>query len=470
MKKFDVLTNGLKKEISKRKISFHSPGHKGKIDMMNEDFFEMDYTTDVDNGVVKNNAFSYLTMSQNQAANLYRSERVFYLAAGVQSGIYTMLTLCVKEGDKIIVDRNCDKSVIDAIILLGLIPVFITGTYIPKYDFYAGITVDDIKEAVEQHPDVKAVFITSPSWYGVVADIKSIALYAHEIGMYVLVDESMGGHFSFSQRLPASSSRLGADFTVQSLGKTLGSLCGTAVLHVNTNDFVSAKVYETLEMYQTSEPSYALYSIAEKSVYKAFSLGRRYKTLIDAIHRSAQYVNKCTKAYWIDADIKDTVFDVDFTKIVINFANTNLKGYDVARILNEKYSIEVEMCDDFNITCMVTAYNRISDVKRLAKAIVAIVDSSAAANKDAEFVTRNPVHNLKILPRDAFFAEGENVEIANSIGRISKNIVSKRSGGAPVLVPGEEITETHIKAICELNNTYVCGIREGGIIEVVKKS
>ena len=62
------------------------------------------------------------------------------------------------------------------------------------------------------------------------------------------------------------------------------------------------------------------------------------------------------------------------------------------------------------------------------------------------------------------------MEIANSIGRISKNIVSKRSGGAPVLVPGEEITETHIKAICELNNTYVCGIREGGIIEVVKKS
>lgn len=468
MKRNEVLNGGLRKEISKQKISFHSPGHKGKIDMMSEDFFEMDFASDIDNGVVPAKAESYLTMSQNRMANLYRTERVFYLANGATSGIYTMLTLCCRQGDKIIVDRNCHKSVINAIILLGLIPVFITGTYIPRYDFCAGITDDDVKTAIEHHPDAAAVFITSPSYYGIVSDIKSIAHLANENNMYFLVDESLGGHFSFSPRLPASASRLGADMVVQSLSKTLGSISGTGILHVNTNDFLSSKITETISMYQTSSPSYSIYAFAEKSICNAFGFSNKYKSMLSTISKCAQYVNSCSNAYWIDSNIKGTVFDVDLTKIVINFAYTSLTGYEVAKKLYDEYLIEVELCNLMNITCTVSPYNSLSHIKKLAKAIVAIVGKSVKT--DAEFPTRNPVHNLKIVPRDAFFADGVNVNIADSKGEISKNIVGRYPSGAPILVPGEEITDMHIKAITDCVGEFVEGIREDGTIETVKKS
>ncbi|MBE7052766.1 MAG: aminotransferase class I/II-fold pyridoxal phosphate-dependent enzyme [Ruminococcaceae bacterium] len=469
MKKYDALSKGLKREIAKRKISFHMPGHKGRIDMMNEDFFEMDYTFESSQKAYKNNAETYLTMSQNQAATIYRSQRVFYLAGGEDSGIYAMLTLCLKEGEKIIVDRNCKKAVIDAIILIGAIPVFITGVYMPRYDFLAPVDADDVEYAISQHSDAKAVLLTSPTPYGCVADIKSIASVVHKNEMYLLVDESEGGHFSFSQRLPASSTRLGADFTVQSLSKSLGSLLGTGVLHVNTNDFVSSKIIETIDMYQMSNPSFALYSISEKAVSKAFSSARKFKTLTDTINKCATFVNECTKAYWVDGDIKETVFDFDITKIVVNFAYTTLSGYDVARKLNDEYGIEVETCDDFNIVCTATIYNKTSEIKRLANAIVAIVEGSAKKVGETEFVTRNPIHNLKIIPRDAYFGEGELINIDESIGRISKNVISKNNHPA-ILVPGEEITELHVKVIMEAKDDFIFGLREGNLIEVVKKS
>lgn len=469
MKKYDALSQGIKKEISKRKISFHMPAHKGRIDMMNEDFFEMDYTLDGENKAYKNNTVTYLTMSQNQAANIYRSQRVFYLANGEDSGIFTMLTLCLKEGDKIIVDRNCQKAVIDAIILLGIIPVFISGTHIPRFDFCAPVDLDEVENAIKYHPDAKAVFLTSPSYYGMVADIKSISTLAHENNMYLLVDETKGGHFPFSQRFPASASRLGADFTVQSLSENLGALCGTGILHVNTNDFVSSKITEVLDMYQMSNPSCALYYMAETAVHKAVSSSRRFKSLIDTVNKCSKFVNECTKAYWLDADIKETVFDFDITKIVVNFAYTNLSGYEVANKLNENYAIEVDMCDEYNIVCTATIYNKLSDIKRLAKAIVAIVESSADNKSEREFLTRNPVYNLKIIPRDAYFSDGELVSVEESLGRISKNVVS-RNNAPMILVPGEEITESHIKVMMGLKGGVNLGIRENGLIEVVKKS
>ena len=469
MKKYDALSQGIKKEISKRKISFHMPAHKGRIDIMNEDFFEMDYTIDSENKTYKNNTFTYLTMSQNQAANIYRSQRVFYLANGEDSGIFTMLTLCLKEGDKIIVDRNCQKAVIDAIILLGIIPVFISGAHIPRFDFCAPVDTLEVKNAISYHPDAKAVFITSPSYYGMVADIKSISTLAHENNMYLLVDETKGGHFPFSQRFPASASRLGADFTVQSLSENLSSLCGTGILHVNTNDFVSSKITEVLDMYQMSNPSCALYYMAETAIYKAASSSRRFKSLIDMVNKCSKFVNECTKAYWLDGDTKETVFDFDITKIVVNFAYTNLSGYEVANKLKEIYAIEVDMCDEYNIVCTATIYNKLSDIKRLAKAIVAIVEGSADNKSDREFLTRNPDYNLKITPRDAYFSDGELVSIEESMGRISKNVVL-RNNAPMILVPGEEITESHIKVMMGLKGGLSYGIRENGLIEVVKKS
>ena len=127
------------------------------------------------------------------------------------------------------------------------------------------------------------------------------------------------------------------------------------------------------------------------------------------------------------------------------------------------------MCDEYNIVCTATIFNKLSDIKRLAKAIVAIVELSADNKSEREFLTRNPVYNLKIIPRDAYFSDGELVSVEESLGRISKNVIS-RNNAPMILVPGEEITESHIKVMMGLKGGVNLGIRENGLIEVVKKS
>lgn len=472
MKFTEYINDGLKKFAYSRKISFQTPAHKGRLDIMTEDFFAMDMgNLDVIKGLPNPNA--YVKMSQNQLARIYGSERSFYLLNGASTGILASLTLCLNEGDMIIVDRNCHKSVINAIILLGLLPIFVEPAYMHRFGFGGGFDYDALERTVSTFPNAKAILITSPNYYGMVCDVEKITSLAHTNNMFMIVDEAHGAHFNFCEKLPKSAVCCGADFVVHSASKTLGGLNGSAFLHVNCNNFLNKEILAAISMYQTSSTSYAAMAALEKAVFAADENRQRYDRMLLAVKEAAEYVNSNSNAYWVDEEIVSTadVFAYDKTRIVINFAFSGVSGYDAAQVLNSRFDIKVELCDDLNIVCIFTPYNKISDVKKLAKAVVAIAGKTVGIKELSDRPSKGVTHAMKLTPRQAFFASGEAVELKDALGRVSKNIVCKYPPGIPILIPGDVISSEHIKAVLEIldSGAEISGIREDFTIEVVKE-
>lgn len=181
-----------------------------------------------------------------------------YLVNGSTGGVLAAIRSVCKEGDKILVARNCHKSVFNAVELFGLNPVYVLPTYFEEYGFYGSVYPSSVKKAFEENPDIKLVVVTSPTYEGIISDIKSIAEICREHGAILFVDEAHGAHLGLCKKFHESARTLGADIVVNSLHKTLPSLTQTALLSVCTDRVDTAIVDKNLAVFQTSSPSYVL--------------------------------------------------------------------------------------------------------------------------------------------------------------------------------------------------------------------
>lgn len=464
------INEGISKYISRGRISFSMPGHKGRGVIDGKNIFKLDVTEldDTDNLLSPQN---YIKESKEKLSKIYGTVSSHYLLGGATSGIYCMISLAVGEGDKIIVDRFCHKSVINAIILRGAVPVYITPEYNYQFGFTGGILPAEVESVIESNPDAKAVIITSPTYYGTVSDIESIARIVHKAGMLFIVDEAHGAHFHISDKLPDNAIKCGADMCVQSIHKTMGALSGGALLHINTDKFDLWQIEEVLSMYHTSSPSYAALCVLEAAVMGYERLSEKYSALISMIDKCRALVNAEAKAYWIGEELTGgcAVNAMDKTRIVINFSKLSITGYGIADILRKKYKIEVEMADAHNIVCIATAYNDVSDVKKLAKAILTITKKMSVKPNKADDMRLIP-SRIVITPRKAYLSSYETVDMENAAGKVARTIVCKYPPGVPILVPGEEILTDHIRLITDTLNMggTITGIEDGYRINVLK--
>lgn len=467
MKQFFISDN-LKKQRKISTIAFQRPGYRGFKGMIPEEFFEMDVPSSS-----QFDPMTYIRMSQSKIAGIYRSPRSFYLTNGATSGIYAMISLCTKPNDTIIVDRYCHRSVLDAIILMGLVPVFLDPVYMHRFGFSGGHSKETLKKVIEENPNAKAVLITSPTYYGIVSDIKELVATAHENGMYFLVDEACGAHFQFSSHLPAPSIQLGADFSVQSVYKTIGSVSGSAILHVNTNDFLSEDIEDKISLFTTSDFSVQSVAVTEMAIYNASAKSQKYKTLIKELRKARNCINTNTNAYWLDNEMINTceIFDMDTTRAVINFSFESFSGYEARDMLFKNSSIEVEFADELNIICVFTPYTKVREIRKFVKELLKITSRKATKEDVSQNITHNVDHDFSMTPQLAFFSDYESVTMESAIGRISKNIIFKAPQGVAVIVPGEVITPVHIKMINDVlsDGGRIEGLKEGKKIDVVKE-
>lgn len=463
------INEGIGSYLRKKRISFAMPGHKGRNVTSVKDLFPLDVTEldDTDNLL---SPTSYIKRSQLELARMYGTRASYYLLGGSTCGIYTMISLAVSEGDKIIVDRFCHKSVISAIILCGAIPVYVIPGYNYRFGFVGGMGKAEIDLAIMQNPDAKAIIITSPTYYGTVSDVSSIADSAHRAGMLLLVDEAHGAHFDISPLLPRSAVQCGADMTVQSIHKTLGALSGGALLHINA-DIDSDKVFNTLSMYQTSSPSYGCLCVLESAVFDSKNMKDAYAKIIAEIDRQRARLNRQGKVYWIGSEMVGScnVADIDKTRIVINFSSLPATGYSIAKQLAGKYDIEVEMADEYNIVCIVTPYNKVSDIRNLARAISYITEEMRPAHPRTA-TDDYPLPRMAMTPRRAHHSPKERVDMIDAVGRVCAVPVCKYPPGIPLILPGEKIRAEHIKAITDAvdRGAAVTGIDSMGKMTVVK--
>ena len=256
-----------------------------------------------------------------------------------------------------------------------------------------------MQNVINKHPEAKAVFITSPSYYGLCADIKEIAKLVHSKNMLLLVDEAHGAHFAYSDKFPKSSIKNGADICVQSSHKTLPAPTGTAFLHIGSDGIDVSRLKQCIVTLETTSPSFILMCYADLGHAIMKQNGKAVMNrLVEEVDKLKQKVTSNTRLKFINETmIGGSVAGVDPLRLVINFSNYNLTGFKAEKVLSKKYKIIPEMADLYNVVCIVTYGNKIGDIRKLKSVLIDMVGAeSISARADMESA-HTSLNYLKII-------------------------------------------------------------------------
>ena len=435
----------------------HMPGHKrsGRKFPYLKGFSDIDIT-EIEGFDNLHSATGILKRSMENAAQLAGADSAFYLVNGATCGILAVICARLKENDKVIVARNCHKSVFNGIALAGAKPIFVYPERSKKYGIDGSVKPEEIIKAIEENPDAKLIIITSPTYEGVVSDIKTVCDAAHKKGIPVLADAAHGAHFGFGN-FPQSAVRLGTDASVESLHKTLPSLTQTAICYISGNLIDKNAVAEKLAVFETSSPSYILLASTDGCIN---ALRSREKEIFgsweDALDEFYGRI-KGLKNIKILNNSENEFFMLDKSKIVL--FPQKMSGAALAQKLREN-GIEPEMTAPDYVICMTGAGDTKKSLKMLAKALIKI-DKCETAEETAVSDIQN---GAEIAEKDGGFCE-----ITSAVGRISAGYVWAYPPEVPILVSGERISEDAVKKISQYKEsglTLYGDIKDGKILVV----
>lgn len=449
---------------------FHMPGHKRQWGKM-ENPYSFDIT-EISGFDDLHHAEGILKMAMEEAASVYGAKKSYFLINGSTCGILSAVCGCTKRGDRILVARNCHKSVYHAVFLNGLRPVYLYPQILPETNLFCGLDAKSIEEVLKTEPDIRAVVLTSPTYEGVVSNIREIAAVVHAHGIPLIVDEAHGAHFPFGERFPESAVSQGADVVIQSLHKTLPSLTQTAILHIGGSIVNPEDVEEYLRIYQTSSPSYVLMAGIDTCIsYMAGEGRRRLDEFYERIGKLRENLRDLKRLHLLSEDeVKAAGFELDRSKLVIFGGSTGLSGGELAEILRTEYHLEAEMSTDQFVLLMTTLADSEEGLLRLREALFEI-DKRAAVRPVKQYVLPCVKPKQALTPAEAKARFGEDIRLEESVGRISRTYLYLYPPGIPLLVPGEMIS-TEILSVVQLyskNNLELHGLTgEGQYIGVVK--
>jgi len=453
------LFTGLIEHAKKDPIQFHIPGHKkgAGIDPEFRQFIG-DNALSIDlinigplddlhapKGMIKR--------AQDLAAEAFGADHTFFSVQGTSGAIMTMVMTVCGPGDKIIVPRNVHKSVMSAIVFSGATPIFIHPEIDKNLGISHGITTDAVEKALEQHPDAKGVLVINPTYFGISADLKKIVEIAHSYSVPVLVDEAHGVHIHFHEDLPLSAMQAGADMAATSVHKLGGSMTQSSVLNVREGLVSPQRVQSILSMMTTTSTSYLLLASLDVARKRLATEGHELiQKTIELANYTRDKINEIPNISCIGKEILGTkaTFDYDPTKLIIPVYELGITGYDVEKWLREKYLIEVELSDLYNILCIITPGDTKNDVDTLIKALNELSSEFNAMKEHDDVKERILLPDIPVLaltPRDAFYSETEIVSFEESAGRIIAEFIMVYPPGIPIFIPGEIITEENLTYI-----------------------
>ena len=441
------IQQALEQQRLNRLAHFDVPGHKGGRgnkalkSFLGDDCVKLDMNSmkPLDNLC---HPVSVIKEAQRLAAEAFGAAESFFIVNGTTAAVQAMIMSACKTGDKIIMPRNVHRSAINALVVCGAVPVYINPGINRRLGIPLGMSMADVRRAIEENPDAKAILVNNPTYYGICSDLREIVRLAHEKGMLVLVDEAHGTHFYFHEELPVSAMEAGADMTAVSMHKTGGSLTQSSMLLVN--DQVNADyIRQVINLTQTTSSSYLLLSsldIARKN------LSINGKSMFDRTIAMAEYARKEINvlggyyAFGKELIDGDRVFDFDTTKLSIYTRDIGLAGIEVYDLLRDDYGIQIEFGDIGNILAIISNGDRNLEVERLISALSEIKrlhETTKTGLFDHEYI--NPV--LVVKPQDAFYGAKRSMPMNDSAGKICGEFVMCYPPGIPILAPGESITE-----------------------------
>lgn len=441
------IIQAINKLIQHEPILFTTPGHSGGKGVLEEykeivgkkifkaDFSEIEGLDNLQNpsGIIKNSLF--------RASEFYGSKNTFYLVNGSTSGIISLMLATVSRDEKVLVSRNAHKSVIDALVLSGAYPVWVTPEWETDWNIPSCVNPEKIKQKLEKHPDIKAVWITSPTYEGIVSDIKAISKICKEKNILLIVDEAHGALWNFSEKLPASSIHLGADACVQSLHKTGSCLNQGAVLHLSKNSGINLeKLTQSLNLINTTSPSYLILSSIEASIeYLNSKEGRKnLNELLNNIEKIKAFIKMNIDVSFLESCEN---YQHDPTKIFLGL--NGISGYDLSDILFKKFNIEFELDNNKGIL----ALTGIGITKKtLEKLAFSLIKADKILQKCQTEENQTPLIEPAVVysPAAAFYKKSKKMEVSKSVGLVSNETIVNYPPGIPLIIAGEVIKPEHL--------------------------
>jgi lysine decarboxylase len=439
-----------------RKVSFHTPGHKsGKgiatrfRKFVGPRVFSIDLTT-LDEVDSLQNPTGVIKEAQELAAKAAGADRSYFLVNGTTVGNHAMVASSTGPGDKVLIARNCHRSVLTGLIMSGAQPIFFQPAFDRDLKLTVNVPFETAKAAIDANSGARALLITSPNYYGLCADIERIIPYAREKGLLVFVDEAHGPHLKFNPKLPKCSLDAGADMCVQSTHKIVGGMTQASMLHARAGRINIDDVTNTLKLLQTTSPSYILMASLDLARMQMATEGKKLLNRTIKLAEDARTeINKIPgiTCFGKDRAKQAGMADMDVTKLTITVSDLGLSGYTVSHMLNTRFDIQVEMADPFHVLVIISIGDRQDDLNRLVEALKVI---STEHGLQGALLPLDQVHppvlnnRFAMTPRKAFYSDSELLDVRDSAGRVSTEIVTVYPPGIPLLVPGEEISQDAI--------------------------
>ncbi|WP_123052626.1 aminotransferase class V-fold PLP-dependent enzyme [Clostridium sp. JN-1] len=463
------LLDGILKYVDENNTLFCMPGHKGGRGFLTTsigekfirnlskiDITEVDGVDNLHkpNGIIKD--------SLEALSNFYGSKKSYFLVNGSTSGNFIMIFSSFNEGDKILVERNCHRSIFNAIIMRKLRPIYIKSVIDVRLNAPAFIDLEHLSKEIDENKDAKGIIITYPNYYGLCSNLEYIIKKAKKNNMKVLVDSAHGAHFGVHEGLPKSALKLGADMVVVSAHKTLPSFTQTAYLHINNLEDIQKVDFYTSAFLSTS-PSYMLMCSMDYARFFMESYGHEaYDKLLNTCKYYRKKINTIGgitilgKEYF--KDNSKFFYDMDETRYIINLK----RNYSSYKLLNylKKNNIQAEMNDSSNVILIFSPFNEEEDFCKLYEVLK---KCSLEELKCDEFQVLTPhIPRLKFLPFEVLNVDKKVIDLSEALGEISAENIVPYPPGVPILNMGEIIDEKTINCINYYlsNNVEVLGLND----------
>lgn len=430
---------------------FHVPAHAGSSllppnwDLIRDPYrFDL---TELEGLDVLSEPSGCLQEAQERIAGLFGVAQSYFLVNGASVGLMSAMLALVKPGEKVLLPRNVHRSVLSGLILSGTEPVWFLPERLEDWGLWGAVTVEQVQSQLDMHPDIRALFITSPTYEGIGSDVAALAELCRERNVLLVVDEAHGGLWNFSDRLPESACRFACDAVIHSMHKCGGSLTQGALAHLPEGSRIDPHGFQqALNTLQTTSPSYLLMASIEAAChYLASDPGQKQvEALLDRVDGFRLSLFSALRPLRLFAGADKRLWDP--TRLW--FGSPVESGESWGPRLEEEQRVAYESVSPYGVLYLAGLGLEAADFDYLYDVIRAENDRQRKEGSE------NPVPevgdptvavpDVVMSPRDAFFAAGEKVPAEWAVARVAKETVVHCPPGIPVLLPGERVREEHV--------------------------
>ena len=458
----------LKHYVLMAKDAWHTPGHSSGdslrdspwvsdfYEFIGEHIFRADLSVSVPMLDSLMEPTGVIAEAQKLAARAFGARRTFFATNGTSTANKVIFQTLLAPGNKLLLDRNCHKSVHHGVILSGAHPVYLDSSVNKKFNIYGPVPKKTLFEAIEQHGDAQALILTSCTYDGLRYDLPPIIQAAHAKGIKVIIDEAWYGFARFHPAFRPTALEAGADYATQSTHKVLSAFSQSSMIHVNDPDFNAHLFRENFNMHTSTSPQYSM--IASLDVARKQAVLEGYKLLARTLELSRELraqINSTGVFQVLELvdllpdELQNDNIQLDPTKVTVDISRCGLTMEELIQELFEHYNIQVEKSTFNTLTLLLTIGTTRSKVSRLYDALMRIARKNRAPRRIYRTVEIPRFTALKYLPRDAFYCNGELMPLLDEkdsinpdlTGRICADQITPYPPGIPVLVPGQVITQ-----------------------------